>query len=139
MKTKGITIIVAIAVLLFACAETKKNDEEKKNVENETTETVIEYPVEKATVMFEMFYTSDRGAILLFTDDDGNDYEFYEGDSNAEGIDFFHNSEPNVSADEFSDVRFDIEYQVMPCQFYDGSTAEYFEMEVPVLISIERL
>lgn len=137
MKTKGITIIVAIALLLLACTETKKNDENKKDVENKTT--VIEYPVEKATVMFEMFYTSDRGAILLFTDDDGNDYEFYEGDSNAEGIDFFHNSEPNVSADEFSDVRFDIEYQTQACQFYDGSIAEYFEKEIPVLVSIKRL
>lgn len=139
MKIKEITMIAAISVLLFACTEIKKNGEGKKDVENETTETVIEYPIEKATVMFEMFYSSDRGAILLFTDDDGNDYEFYEGDSNAEGIDFFHNCEPNIPADEFSDVKFDIEYQVMPCQFYDGSTTEYFEMDVPVLISIEKL
>lgn len=141
---------ISLSILLFACNNTadknSENTDSTKISENNTTENVenVEKNNENAffriKAKFDMVVPNSRGAWFLFTDENGESYEFYAIDSPQKLREITRGLMPNEPSPKFENIWFEVEYNMQTIAFYDGGTGdETMAEEVKVITSIAEV
>lgn len=140
---------VLLITLLISCGGNTKSISEKdndktnktesdSNSENSTNEET-KFVSEQKTIngQFLMVALSTDGAIYLVNDENGNEYDFYDRNPEAKGLDFLNGYNGNEPLDALENDWFEITYENRMLEFYDGSIAEYFDREELVIIEVK--
>jgi len=161
MKTV-LWISATVCMLLAACNSGQENatENEENSVKSETEEVskTIENPKSKTpngisawpddvqegeeykvTAYFERVVAGTDGAIFIFVDPEGNEYELWEEGDFTSGLKFTRELPPNKPVDKYKNQWHELVFQIRERSFYDGGTGETNVKLVPVVKSFKKL
>ena len=136
--------------MVISCGQNGKSDVEKgkeivekamENIQDKEAGIDTEFVSEQKTIEghFVMVALSTDGAIYLVEDKDGEQYEFFDRNPDAKGLDFLHDYPANEPIKALENEWFDILYENRMLEFYDGGTGEDISREELVILKVTPL
>jgi uncharacterized membrane-anchored protein len=162
-KTIFLTTAIAIILSVFSCnnASEQKSDEQnnetkekteltdenktEKSVKHEKEETKktnaeaeAQNSVKSFTGKFDKLVPATDGTWFLFSDNEGNDYKFFDNGDCQKARDLFFSVQPMDNDHQYQSTDFYVEYQTKEVEFYDKADGGTIMREVEIITSIEE-
>lgn len=158
-----ISMAIAMVLVIFSCnnttdqnkeeqkseatkqaEQTEANDTEKSasNCKEESDKTIAETKtqnnVKSFTGMFDILAPATDGTWFLFSDNEGNEYKFYDNGDCQKARDLFFSVQPMDNDHQYQSTEFLVEYQTKEIEFYDKANGGTIMREVDVITNIEE-
>lgn len=127
------TLLLLLAVLFHSCSgkATSNGEPETESVLVQDTQTIV--------ARFIAVYPNSQGTIFAFTGVDGQDYDFWESETPAKGMDFIRGLAPNEVNPKFDDILFEVIYIKAKKEFPSAVAGETVTRDVMHIVEIKQL
>jgi uncharacterized membrane protein len=129
-------MLLVLSGLFGSCSGKATSDE---NQVAETASTVEVQNTQTLVAKFIAVYPNSQGAIFAFTGVDGQDYDFWESDTPAKGMEFMKDLAPNEVNPKFENILFEVTYVNAKKEFPSSEPGETVLRDVMHIVELKQI